>query len=424
MVKLRVALLFALFFGLFLGLNSGTQAATAGMSTTLTWEDALSKTARGNSALQAARETAESAGHLVRAAYSGYFPQLTGAANGQNTSSGTSASMQLQGTLNLFNGFDTRARVAQATSRREASAAELDATRAGVSFELKSAFASLAFAQRSLKLAQEISRRRGDNVRIVELRYEAGRENRGSLLFSRAQLAQAAYEELQAAQAIETAARALARVLGRDDGSATEALRVQGSVPVRAPVPGPNLEKLALETPDFRRSLSAEATALAASDIARAPFFPELNLTGSVSRVGSDWPPEGNRWALGIGVSMNLFSGGKDYYGAKSAASLLGASAHEREDAVREVLARLKQAHAAFRLSAEKLKVDQAFADAAATRAEIARSKYNNGLISFEDWDTIEGDLISRQKAFLASERDRVTAEAGWEQAQGKGVLP
>ena len=33
-------------------------------------------------------------------------------------------------------------------------------------------------------------------------------------------------------------------------------------------------------------------------------------------------------------------------------------------------------------------------------------------------------DLIARQKTYLASARDRVTAEAAWEQARGTGVLP
>jgi hypothetical protein len=44
--------------------------------------------------------------------------------------------------------------------------------------------------------------------------------------------------------------------------------------------------------------------------------------------------------------------------------------------------------------------------------------------MSFEDWDRIENDLIQRQKTVLQSQRDRVTAEAAWEQAQGKGVIP
>jgi hypothetical protein len=49
---------------------------------------------------------------------------------------------------------------------------------------------------------------------------------------------------------------------------------------------------------------------------------------------------------------------------------------------------------------------------------------YNNGLITFTDWDIIENDLILRQKSLLQTERDRVVAEAAWEQVQGLGVIP
>jgi hypothetical protein len=44
--------------------------------------------------------------------------------------------------------------------------------------------------------------------------------------------------------------------------------------------------------------------------------------------------------------------------------------------------------------------------------------------MTFEDWDIIENDLIQRLKTFLQSQRDRVIAEASWELAQGKGVIP
>ena len=57
-------------------------------------------------------------------------------------------------------------------------------------------------------------------------------------------------------------------------------------------------------------------------------------------------------------------------------------------------------------------------------RADISRSKYNNGLTTFDDWDLIENDLINRQKDYNLKIRDRLTSEAFWEQTQGTGVIP
>jgi outer membrane protein TolC len=90
----------------------------------------------------------------------------------------------------------------------------------------------------------------------------------------------------------------------------------------------------------------------------------------------------------------------------------------------RQTLPKLKQMYRAFVESLEKLKVDRDFLEAASVRAEIARSKYNNGLLSFEDWDIIENDLITKQKTYLQSERDVILAEAAWQQTRGKGIIP
>jgi outer membrane protein TolC len=127
---------------------------------------------------------------------------------------------------------------------------------------------------------------------------------------------------------------------------------------------------------------------------------------------------------VGLNLNVPLYSGGKDYYATKSAVSNLEAAASNTDSAEHQLVVRLKQTHAGYVESVEKLKVDQAFLDAAMTRADIARTKYNNGLMTFENWDIIENDLIQRQKSFLQSQRDRVVAEAAWEQAQGKGVIP
>lgn len=83
----------------------------------------------------------------------------------------------------------------------------------------------------------------------------------------------------------------------------------------------------------------------------------------------------------------------------------------------------LQQGYNSYIEAVAKLQVDTSFREAAQLRADIARSKYNNGLLIFEDWDAIETDLITRQTNYLQSKLNRVTYEAAWEQVQGKGVF-
>ena len=72
----------------------------------------------------------------------------------------------------------------------------------------------------------------------------------------------------------------------------------------------------------------------------------------------------------------------------------------------------------------DRVKIDEQRLEALQLRAEIAEKQYRNGLISFQDFETITNDYINMQRSALTSRRDAVIAEANWEQSQGKGALP
>jgi outer membrane protein TolC len=402
-----------------------TACAGAQVPQVLTFEQCVQQAARQNAELQAARANADAAQSRVRAARSGYYPQLSAEAasadsSGSSAFAGPSHSTGVAATQNLFAGFRDEAGVEQAGANERSAQADLATARAKISRDLKAAFAGLVAAQDSVVLAEQIERRLTENLRLVQLRFEGGRENKGSFLLTKATLQQAQLESLQARQAVASAQAQLARVLTHRDGID---LRAQGEVPVSAPPPAPDFLALAERVPSYRKAQAQEEAARAEVRLARAGFYPSLDLNASAAREGEDFPPQDNRRTVGLSLTVPLFSGGRDYYGTEAAASNLVATSNTKVDVERSALVQLKQTHAAFVEAVERLKVDEAFLEAAITRADIARSKYAQGLMSFEDWDRIENDLIVRQKGVLFSRRDRVTAEAAWEQAQGVGVI-
>ena len=403
--------------------------ALAAPATLLTWETCVQEAMANNPDLRAARAGLEAAAYTAEGAYSGYLPQLSAGA-GYTDSSGSTASTTTSDTTystsvslsqNLFAGFQDRARIAQGAANREVAAASLAAAKAKLSQDLKSAFVGLRYAQDNVVLTENIARRREENLRLVELRFESGNENKGSYLLTKASLAQARYDNLQAQQALASAQAQLDRVLGRGE---TGGLEVRGDIPLSEPGKAPDFRQLAREVPDYQQAAGQQKSAAAGVTLARSGLYPSLNLSGSVGRTGDNWNSDGTYRSVGLNLNVPLYSGGKDYYATKSAVSNLEAAASNTDSAEHQLVVRLKQTHAGYIESVEKLKVDQAFLDAAKTRADIARTKYNNGLMTFENWDIIENDLIQRQKSFLQSQRDRVVAEAAWEQAQGKGVIP
>lgn len=395
----------------------------------LTWEESVRQAAAANPDLRSARDNLRATEMDVRGAGSGFLPKVTGSISKVDSNSDSISpliqtpdySAALTASQNLFAGFRDRATIDQARANRSVAEANFRTARARLSFDLKSAFVALRSADAAHSLSNDILRRRERNLRLVELRYESGRENKGSFYLSQATLNQARFELLQTEQALRVARTQLARVVGRNE---PETIHVVGEVPIVAPPASVDFVQAVRNTPDLQRAQAQVDAAKAGVDLVASNFWPSLDVSGSTSRQGSDWFPDDQRNSVALTLTVPIFNGGKDYYGARSAGAKESAAEATREGLERQLRTQLEQAYANYVQAVAKLAVDEDFLKAANARAEIARNKYSNGLMSFEDWDLIENDLINRQKAVLQSQRERVTAEASWELALGDGVIP
>lgn len=388
---------------------------------TLSWSEFVSKTKENNEELLSSQRSLQSSEYSMKGAYSNYFPQVSAAVS---ASQGTADDygVSLTATQNLFAGFQDSGKVAQGKANFDIAKSALQTTQAKVSYDLKSAVADLVYAQNYVKLAKGIIERRELNLRMVQLRFDGGRENKGSLLLSKAYLEDARLDFLQASQDLSVAQSKLAKILGEEE---LQNYLLNDKIPVVTPPLDAHLDfqKLVLETPVYKTAMAQEALSKSSLTQSKSGFYPTLSLSATTSQYGTTWYPNQDRWSVGATLNFPLFSGGKDYYSARSAMESLKASTLNKNSALKEQIVKLKDAYVTYVQAVQKLKVDEAYVDAAEVREKISRQKYNNGLSTFDDWDVIESDLIKRQKSFLQSERDRIVAEAAWEQAQGKGVL-
>lgn len=394
----------------------------------LTWNQCVELATKNNAELQSNLQklrAAEDAEGVVRA---GFFPQVSGALNFARSGSTTSASADsytatLSASENLFNGLQDLGKVRQARANTAAMAATVANIRAKLSYDLKTAYQNTLYAQEYQALTAKIIQRRLDNSKMVRLRFDSGRENKGSVLLSDADLDQSRLDNLVATNAARVAQSQMAKALGLDE---TTPLEVREPVPtVEPPANIPDMRKIAEKTPDQIKVQAEEEAARQGVTIARSQFFPTLSLTGAIGKVDSEfWPEKTDTWTVGVALTMPLFNGGKDYYGTRNASDNWRAAESNRVSVGRDLILRLQQSYASYLEGVAKFKVDASYRQAVTVRAEIARQQYNNGLITFQDWNTIENDLIARESNYLKSKRDRVLVEAGWEQVQGKGVIP
>lgn len=410
----------------------------------LSWEDCVQEAGRSNPELQAAQQQLRRSHLQVGASRSDFFPRVTGTAgyNAFNTftfsstpantnpnvniAAGTQHQFEIGMSLdqNLFSGFKTLAGHQKSKSQLEETQADLGSVKSKVSQDLKNAFARLLFFQKQMGVVAQIVKRREENVRFVELRFDVGRENQGSVMRNRALLEQARFDLAQTERGLRVAKRELAKVLGRNYETRFDELNIKGDFKAHFPAERIDFNQRVQEHPDHLRLLAQLKASRSDVRLAKGDLLPSVDASASISRQWSNADPDKNAWAAGVNLNYPFFLGGRDIYEAKAARAEEFRLTNTLHDTDNQIALGLKQALADFRNAVERIRVQEGFLKAAEVRAEIGRAQYANGLLSYQDWDLVENDLINNQRTILESLRDAMIAEATWERAQGKGVLP
>jgi outer membrane protein TolC len=388
----------------------------------LTFQDCVDLAVKSNPDLASAEEALRAQEFQVRGSFASFLPSAS-ASLGVLRSHPVSIvdpryTAALSVNYNLFSGLRDRSKALLAEANLALSRATLDSVRAQVSANLRKAMAQVLYAREYVGLTAMIRDRRSQNERLVRAQYESGRENQGSYLVSKSLLSQAEFDQTVARDQSELARQNLAHILGSD----SRELVFEGDVPVSDPPPEDRASELLKLTPAHRAQTAKIQAAERTIEASRAGFLPSLDLGSTIGFSSATPPPDQNRsWNLGLTLTIPLFSGLSTYHDYQSSSALLRSTQSSATSVDFELLNQLRQALLGFRQSMGRLRVDLESLDAAVIRSAIARKRYNNGLIAFDQWDIIETDLINRQKAALTSKRERIIAESTYRQVQGLG---
>jgi outer membrane protein len=185
----------------------------------ITWKDATELTEKNSPELRAAIATYNSVKALELGAASGFYPRLSAkvggnqsGAPGSATTFGYSAGLALS--QNLFAGFSDYYSYQLKKINSEQALVDLKIIKSRLSQELKQTFAEAYYSQQNVKLSEGILKRRQENIRSVQLQYDVGRENKGSLLLSQANIESAEFDLLKARNDNEVVTENFLRQLG------------------------------------------------------------------------------------------------------------------------------------------------------------------------------------------------------------------
>jgi outer membrane protein TolC len=397
-------------------------AAASMAAETLTWEACVREATDNHPDLISGKETVAQAEADKDVAASAMLPQVNSEVSRRRSKTSTQTetdtyAYRVTGSQLLFDGFKTGSDVGAAAELIAAQTYNYAVISSNIRFRLRNAFAFLLRAQELIALTEEIAGRRKQNVDLVELRYEAGREHRGALLTARADLAEAQFEVAQAKRNLSVAQRELSKELGRKE---LRPIRAEGTFRVSELFEEkPDFESLADKTPLLKELIARKEAARLGLKSAKVDFFPEVYVSGSFGETASDWPPRDDEWSTGLTVSIPLFEGGARIarmFKAKSQLNQLQADERSGRDGV---ILTLEETWQALQDALDNVSVQGKFLEAARERARIASAQYSAGLVSFDDWIIIENNLVAAKKAYLNARASLLTAEAAWILAKG-----
>jgi outer membrane protein TolC len=395
----------------------------AGASTNdlLSWEECLSRAKANSPELVAARAAVRELEYGVASASAGFLPQVDASASftkrgtendaGWTESDSTGAGVGL--TQDLFSGGNNLARRRRAQAQLEVGREQYRETLAAVELRLRQAFIETVYAQELIRLTEQIAERRANNVRLIQLRFDGGRENAGSLARSKAQLAQAEYEVREARRALRYARRTLAAAMGSMDSD----FGVTGDLAAQVPGGEPGLEDLMRQTPAYLIAETQIEASRQGVRIERSDRFPSVTFNAGAGLSG-DRDLEFGSWNVGLRASVDLFTGNRNRSNVAAAKERLVQTEMDFLDTANTLLANLQQRWNSYVDAVENVETQRQSLEAEMLRAEISTAKYKQGLLSFEDWDIIESNVINQGKTHL--QRRRV---AELEQARWKNVL-
>lgn len=388
-------------------------------SQAVTWNDMKSLAIESSPAIKAAVAEVRSSNAAVSSIQSQFLPSV---------SSTISVNRNIETVRDQAkNYFDASIFVEQSIFSFGRSLAQLDAAKASkfssesnlklsnvkLRARLAKAWAKSLYYGELQKIHQKNILRREANFQIVKLRYKGGRENKGSLLKTEVATLQTQTDAQEAKANFDLSRGDLSVLVGRD-------------LPPNEPLNGDLNSDHELtfasdnhDHPAVMALISKARAAEAAVNEASRRYFPELYLSATARKSASpNLPLEDPQYTVGVTLKFPIFDG-------KISSDVATSLAKQKsvEIALNDARATYKQLtkSAATSLEFAKKRLEASFKnfEASKLQAEVSRERYTLGLLSFQDWDSYESDLMRSEVATLTAKLDVANAVADYYESLG-----
>jgi NodT family efflux transporter outer membrane factor (OMF) lipoprotein len=393
---------------------------------------------KANPDIAAAQATLREARETTRAEQGALFPQVSanvqaerekasfaaiGFGTGSSTYSFQTAALNVSYTLDTFGGI--RRQVEQLKAQAEYERFELEATDLTLAANVISAAINEASLQAQIATTQDIIKTDTDALNLVRQRFQLGGVSEVDVLQQQSLLdTQVATLPGLRKQLQQTRNQLAVYLGGRPDQYATPTLDLDSlTLPAELPVSLPS--KLVEQRPDIRAYESLLHSATASVGVATANMLPQISLSGSYGRDGSNvsnlFTPAGIVWTIAGSLTQPIFEGGTLIARKRAAQAALEVAAAQYSSTVNNAFQNVANSLVAIERDAETLQAALAAQRTAASSLAVARSQYTAGAGTYLNVLTAEQTDFSSRLNLVTARAARFTDTVALFQALGGG---
>jgi outer membrane protein len=395
----------------------------------LTLDEAVTTALKNHPQVVEAKANVQGAEARTGQAFANYYPQINFAAdwskgqvffpaqeNIMKAEVNTDA-LYLKQTIYDFG--RTAGTVEAARSNRSAAAELLAITRQDIALRVRSDFYLSLAAEKLVAAVKETVKSREAVFHQAQEFFNQGIRAKVDVARAESNLYAAKTSLIRAENNRDIARVELANALGipsLDDRPLVEPLSSTVTVPERLQVQSDAIAK----RPELKRFAALKSSAAASLKTAKSGYLPILSGTASVGYAEKDFPPGGKVWAVGLNLTVPLFSGFATVEQVKEAVALQGAVEAQQNNQRLQIVKEVDSAWLGVGEASARIISTEKEVAAAEENRTLAEGRYHEGVGSIVEVTDAQSQALDAKTAHIQAVYDYHTALARLDRAVGR----
>ncbi len=405
------------------------QARSLYAASPLTIDEALATALGNHPQIVEAKENLQGAEARTGQALANYYPQISIAADWSKGRSYLTALQNVKATevntealylkQTIYDFGRTAGAVAAARHSREAADKALAITRQDLVLRVKSAFYLLLAAEKQVVAVRETVKAREVVFRQAREFFNQGIRAKVDLARAEANLYSARTALISAENNLEIARVELANAMG----VASLGERPVAEPPLAAqPLPerGQVRDEALGNRAELQQAAALKMAAEASLKSARGSYLPIISGTASVGYADRDIPPNGNVWAVGLNLTMPLFSGFSSVEQVREATANSNAIEARQNNLRLQIIKEVESAWLGVKEAAARMISTEKEVAATDENQALAEGRYHEGVGNIIEVTDAQSQALDARTAHIQAIFDYNSAMARLDRAVGK----